>query len=75
MWEEREGTCLNIYRVGVEAGVVGYQREVMASLWCIRITAAEERKETVSAIRQSVPWSSQAVSIMAVLSCGVGRTS
>jgi len=37
--------------VGVEAGIMDYQREVVASLWCIRVTAAEERKETVSAVR------------------------
>lgn len=75
MWEEHEGTCLNIYHVGAEAGIVGYQREAVASLWYVRVTAAEEHQETVSAIRQLVPWSSQAVSIMAVLSCGFGRIS
>lgn len=35
VWEEHEGTCLNIYHMGVEAGAVGYQREVMASHWYI----------------------------------------
>lgn len=63
MWEEPGGTCLNICHVGVEADAVGYRREVIASLWCSRVRAAEEHKETASAIRQSVPWSSQAESI------------
>lgn len=26
VWEEREGTCSNIYHVEVEAGIVGYQK-------------------------------------------------
>lgn len=42
VWEEHESTCWNIYPggkyfiKGVGADVVGCQREVVASLWCIR---------------------------------------
>lgn len=72
MWEEHGGTCLNICHVGVEADAVGYQREVIASLWCSRVRAAEEHKETASAI-------SRFLGVLrlnpSVLRCAFGRTS
>lgn len=38
MWEEHGGICLNICHMGVEADIVGYQREMIASPGCSRVS-------------------------------------